>query len=139
MANKTKQTKTAEKATSKKAVTMKAAKAAAAKAAPKKAAAPKAAAELALHINKTGRVCFNKTAAERLGEKADYMAITVNGKAVRMTPTAKGTEGAVDINRANGRPYVSAMRLLKGLGFTGEESVDVIARPVNGTSLEFTL
>lgn len=117
------------------------------KAAPKKvnkARAAKPAAEkkpaangaLSIHINKTGRVCFGKAAALRIGDLG-FMTIAAEGKAVKMTARKDATEGALDINRANGRPYVSAMRLLKGLGFTGKDALDVEAKAVNGHGFEF--
>ena len=98
-----------------------------------------AATELRVHINKTGRVCFGKLAAERIGE-ASYMVITAEGKTVKLVPAAKATEGAVDINLGGGRPYVSATKILKATGgFDGSAPLDLVAKAINGNGLLITL
>jgi hypothetical protein len=128
-----------------------------AKAAPKPKAAPKAAAPKAakaeskpksapkaapnaldIHINKTGRVCFSKTAADRLGE-AKYVAITIDKRTVRFEPLAKEREGAVPVRDGGGRPYISATKQLKTLGFDGSKPYDIEAKPLNAHGFEFTL
>lgn len=94
--------------------------------------------DLAIHINKTGRVCFGRAAAERIGELA-WMTVAAAGKGLRMVAKAKETEGALPIRRANGRPYVSATRALKDFGFDGTKAYDVEASAHNATGFEFRL
>ena len=91
---------------------------------------------LAVHVNKTGRVCFGKAAAERIGDLG-YMMITVAGNRITMTAQKKDSEGALGIGRANGRPYVSATKILKATGaFDGSAALDFEAKPVGETGLE---
>ena len=92
--------------------------------------------ELAIHINKTGRVCFGKAAAARIGDMA-HMLITIEGKQVRMVAQAKATEATTDIRRAGKRPYVSATKLLKTTGFDGTRALDIVAAPFNSHGFEF--
>src|SRR5262245_56286702 len=56
---------------------------------------------LEIHINKTGRVCFGKNAAARIGDLA-HMLMTADGKQVRMVAKEEATENTVEIRRANG-------------------------------------
>lgn len=123
---------------------------AAPKAAAKPAAAPKAAAPakdtLAIHINKTGRVCFAKDAAARLEsafkptDKQKFCTLAVDDKGnVRMEPSAKQTDGALIIRDASGRPYVSATKQFKPLGFDGSRPYDIEAKPYGAAGFEFRL
>jgi hypothetical protein len=104
----------------------------------KKAAAPKPEpnSELSVHINPSGRVCFGKAAAARIGDMA-FMTITHEGKLLRMIATNRQSEGAFDINRASGRPYVSATKILKAAGLFNGEAADLIAEPYNGHGFDF--
>jgi hypothetical protein len=108
------------------------------KASTAKAAKPASAesAALAIHINKTGRVCFGKTAAARIGELA-RMLITIDGKQVCMVAKKEATENTVEIRRANGRPHVSVTRFLKPLGFYGTKALDIEAAAYKSHGFEF--
>jgi len=115
-------------------------KAEAKKAEPKKAE-PKAN-TFALHLNKTGRLCIGKDAAERLGE-SPFIALKIEGKIVRLEPKAKETEGAIEVKYADSqyalRPYISASKAWKSLGWTGAEGIDIEARPYGTAGFEFRL
>ncbi len=104
---------------------------------PKKAAKP--AADLALHVNHSGRICFGKTAAERING-LQFMTIVTDEAARTMKLIARKDEAddAVAIRSASGRPYISALKQLKSLGFTGDDSLDVLADAIdhNGFSFE---
>ena len=114
-----------------------AAKKAAPKAEPK--AAKKAASEsLKIHINKTGRVCFGRDAAARMGE-SKHMLLTIEGKIVRMDRAKSEGENTVPVRDANGRPYVSCTKQFKPLGFDGSESLDIEAKPYGSAGFEFKL
>lgn len=91
--------------------------------------------DLAIHVNKTGRVCFGKVAAARL-DGYKYMVITVDGQTITFVPHSKPREGAVNIGDASGRPYVSATKLLKQVGFDGSKPLDLIATPVGDAGLQ---
>lgn len=109
----------------------------------KKAAAPKApnndaSSALEIHINKTGRVCFGRAAAARIGDMA-FMTAIIEGKQVRLVATAKQADGSLLIRRANGRPYLSATKLLKPLGFDGTKALDIEAKAYNSHGFEFKM
>ena len=110
------------------------------KAAPKAEKAPKAPRAdngiLAIHINATGRVCFGRAAAARIAGLS-HMLMTAEGKLVRMLAKKEATENTVEIRHANGRPYVSATRFLKPLGFDGTKPLDIGAAPYNSHGSEF--
>jgi hypothetical protein len=112
----------------------------AAPAAPKKTApaAPKAEApsEFKLHLNKTGRLCIGSEAAKRLGD-APYATLAIEGKLVRLIPQKKEVEGALAVKDAAGRPYVSATKQFKALGFDGSEPRDFTAKPYGTGGFEF--
>jgi hypothetical protein len=104
---------------------------------PKKAAEKKpASTALEIHINKTGRVCFGKNAAARIGDLG-HMLMTGEGKQVRMVAKKEAAENTVEIRRANGRPYVSATKFLKLLGFDGSKPFDIEAAAYNTHGFEF--
>ncbi|HEY7338051.1 MAG TPA: hypothetical protein VH639_24405 [Bryobacteraceae bacterium] len=117
--------------------TTKTKKAAAKAAAPKKAAKPAKteSTDLAIHINPSGRICFGKAAAERIGELG-FMAVSQTDHTLRLQATAKETDTA--IRRANGRPYITATQELKASGLFSGKAVDLIAKPVNGHGFELT-
>jgi hypothetical protein len=128
--------KNATKSTAKKA-TKKTAAAAPVEAAPKattKKAEKVESTDLAVHINPSGRVCFGKVAAARIGDLG-FMKITVDGKLVRMIATATETE--TPIRRASGRPYVSATKQLKEAGIFAGTAVDLVATPYNHRGFDF--
>ena len=52
---------------------------------------------------------------------------------------AETQRSAVEIRTAPGYRYVSAMRLLRALGFDGSVSLDVKVEPLGSTGFEFTL
>ncbi len=112
-------------------------KADAPKAALKAKDSPKAALALAIHINKTGRVCFAKAAAARLGD-APYCTVSIEGKIVRLEPTKKA-DGALPVRDASGRPYISATRQFKPLGFDGSRPYDIEAKAFGTAGFEFSL
>jgi hypothetical protein len=67
-----------------------------------------------------------------------YMVMTADGQKVRMQAHEKQVEGAVYINRASGRPYVSATKLLKSTGaFDGTKALDLVAAPYNSHGFDF--
>jgi hypothetical protein len=105
------------------------------KAAAKKTAAPKAAStELEVHINPSGRVCFGKLAAARIGDMG-FMTITHEGKVLRMVATNRETE--TPIRRASGRPYISATKELKAAGLFNDEAADLVPQPYNHHGFDF--
>jgi hypothetical protein len=111
----------------------------AAKAAKKEAPAKKADGALEIHVNKTGRICFGRAAAARIGDMK-FMAASAEGKVMRFVAKPKQTEGDLPIRRAAGnRPYLSATKLLKEYGFTGERAHDAVAKPYNTHGFEFAL
>lgn len=134
--------KNTEKQAPKAAKAPKAPKAAAPKA--PKAAAPKAAEKapaLAIHINKTGRVCFGKDAAVRLGgiEAINkHMAMKIEEGLVRIDIAAPGAD-TLPIRDGGGRPYISATRQFKPLGFDGSKPYDLEAKPYGTAGFEFRL
>src|SRR5215472_11364843 len=101
----------------------------------RKASEKRASTALEIHINKTGRVCFGKNAAARIGDLG-HMLITAEGKHVRVVAKEEATENTVEIRRANGRPYVSATRFLKPLGFDGSKPLDIEATAYNSHGFE---
>jgi hypothetical protein len=118
-----------------------AAKPAAAKAAPAPAPAKDT---LAIHVNKTGRVCFAKDAAARLaaffGEsQSRYCLLAIDGGIVRLEPSKKQADGALPVRDASGRPYVSATKQFKPLGFDGSRPYDIEAKPYGAAGFEFRL
>jgi hypothetical protein len=96
---------------------------------------------ISIHINRTGRVCFGKDAAQRLGNffPDGYMTLAIEDGTVRLTPTNKKVEGAVDIRNASGRPYISATKQFKPLGFDGSRAMDIEAKPFGDAGFEFRL
>jgi hypothetical protein len=121
-----------------------AAKPAAAAEPAKPAAKPAAAAkpktdEMALHLNKTGRLCFGKEATAYLGDKRPaHMALAIDGKTVRLKPAKSEGDDTCRMGDAAGRPYISAMReFRKAFGFDGAQSLDFTAKPYQGGGLEF--
>lgn len=112
------------------------AKAEAAKAA--KAPAKAKAEAYDIHINKTGRVCFSKLAAERLGD-APFCKLSIDGKLIRIEPSKKDIDGALTVRDASGRPYISATRQFKPLGFDGSRPYDIEAKPFGAAGFEFRL
>jgi hypothetical protein len=110
-----------------------------AKAASKPAAVAKPAADtLAIHINKTGRVCFGKQAAARLGE-SPFCTLTIEGQRIRLEPTKEAADGALPVRDASGRPYISATKQFKPLGFDGSRPYDIDAKPYGNAGFEFRL
>jgi hypothetical protein len=93
---------------------------------------------MAIHVNKTGRVCFGKDAAARLGD-AKYCAMATDKGMVRLTPTNKATPDALPIRKASGRPYISATKQFKPLGFDGSRAIDIEAKPYGNAGFEFRL
>jgi hypothetical protein len=128
--------KIAEKPSAKPA-TKPATKPAAAAAKPATKPAEKPAAALAIHVNKTGRVCFGREAAVRLG-KPEYCAVSVDKGVIRIEPTKKA-DGALPVRDASGRPYISATRQFKPLGFDGSRAYDCDAKPYGSSGFEFRL
>jgi hypothetical protein len=102
--------------------------------------APKAAKadSFAIHVNKTGRVCFRRAAAERLGG-APFCKLTMEGKLVRLEPTKKDADGALTVRKASGRPYISATKQFKPLGFDGSRTYDIEAKAYGKAGFEFRL
>ena len=90
-----------------------------------------------IHINSTGRVCFGRDAAARLGNPP-YCALTIDGKIVRLEPTKKA-DGAIEVHSASGRPYISATRQFKPLGFDGSRPYDIEAKAYGAAGFEFRL
>ncbi len=97
------------------------------------AAAPSA---FALHLNKTGRLCIGSAAAARLGN-APFATIAIEGKIIRLVPQTKEVDGAMKVQSASGRPYVSATKPFKTLGFDGSEPRDFEAKPYGTAGFEF--
>jgi hypothetical protein len=95
----------------------------------------------ALHVNKTGRLCFGKDAAKRLTDYLPngFMSIAVTDGNIQLEPSNKKAEGMVDIRDGGGRPYISAAKQMKPLGFDGSRAYDCIARPFGAAGFEFRL
>lgn len=100
--------------------------------------AAKPADSFAIHVNKTGRVCFSAAAAARLGD-AKHMALIIADGLVQMTPATKATDSTLPIRDAAGRPYVSATRQFRPLGFDGSKAINVIAKPHGAAGFAFKL
>jgi hypothetical protein len=92
----------------------------------------------AIHINKTGRLCFSKPAADRLGQPK-YCLLAIDKGIVRIEPTNKDSENAVPVRDASGRPYISATKQFKPLGFDGSRPYDIDAKPYGNGGFEFRL
>jgi len=122
----------------KKAATTQTPKAIAKKTAPAAKTLKADAGALEIHINKTGRICFGKTAAARIGNLG-FMTLAADGKEVKLIASAKSSDDAVEIRRAGKRPYVSGARFLKAFGFDGKKALDITAAPLNGTGFRFRL
>lgn len=108
-----------------------------------KPAKPEAKAEakpeaLAIHVNKTGRLCFGKSAAARLGD-SPFCTLAVEKGIVRIEPIKKEIEGALTIRDGGGRPYISATKQFKPLGFDGSRPYDIEAKPYGTAGFEFRL
>jgi hypothetical protein len=88
---------------------------------------------LRIHINPSGRVCFGKMAAARIGDLG-FMKITPDGKSVRMIATATETE--TPIRRAGGRPYITATKELRDAKIFDGAALDLIAKPINSHGFE---
>jgi hypothetical protein len=93
---------------------------------------------LKIHINKTGRVCLRGLVAQRIGD-LPYMWVNAKGRTVRMIAETQRSAETVEIRTAPDYRYVSAMRMLRTLGFDGSVSLDVEAEPLGSTGFEFTL
>lgn len=108
---------------------------------PKPKAEPKAD-TFSLHLNKTGRLCIGKEAAERLGD-APFVALKIEGKIVRLLPEKKESDSTIAVKYADPeytlRPYVSASKAWKSLGWTGAEGIDIEAKPYGNGGFEFRL
>jgi hypothetical protein len=114
------------------------------KAMPKADAAPKDKAKadgFAIHVNKTGRVCFGNDAAERISAFVPdgFMTLEIANDLVRLQPTNNSVDGALPIRDASGRPYVSATRQFKALGFDGRRALDIEAKPFGKAGFTFRL
>jgi len=100
--------------------------------------------EFDIHINNTGRICFGVDEAARI-EGYDYCSIAVDvaKKLIRLEPARKQAEGAKEIKYADKeykiRPYISATREMKPLGFDGSRPYDCIAKPYGAAGFEFKL
>lgn len=102
-------------------------------------AAPKKPETFAIHINKTGRLCFGKDAAVRLGD-TPFCEIEVDEKArIIRLEASKKSEGNLPVRDAAGRPYVSATKQFKPLGFDGSRSYDCEAKPYGIGGFEFKM
>jgi hypothetical protein len=120
-------------------------------AAPAKAEKPKPAAKpasdaLDLHLNKTGRLCIGKNAAARMGFDAGktshgFMLYVIEEKSrlVRLEWSARDAENALEVRNGGGRPYISATKQFKPLGFDGSQSRDIEAKPYGTKGFEFKL
>lgn len=125
-----------------------AAKPPAAQPAAKKAAAQPAAAKkpaaadgaLKLHLNRTGRLCFLKAATARLGDdwSGKHMAMAIERGIIRID-LAKPAADTLRVGDGAGRPYISAMKQFKGLGFDGSDSRDIEAKPYGKAGFEFRI
>jgi len=95
----------------------------------------------ALHVNKTGRVCFGKDAAKRIGNffPDGFMTLAIDKGVIRLEPTNKRAGGALQIREASGRPYISVTKQFKPLGFDGSRPYDIDAKPYGIAGFEFRL
>ena len=95
-----------------------------------------------LHLNRTGRLCIGKEAAERMGE-APFCKLSIEGKTVRLEPSKKESADALAVRYADPeyqvRPYVSASKAFKTLGWDGAEGIDIEAKPYGSSGFEFRL
>ena len=109
-----------------------------AKADPKPTAKPRKGETFAIHVNKTGRVCFGKEAAARIGDSR-FCTLAAEKGIIRLQPTNKATEDALPVRDASGRPYISATKQFKPLGFDGTRAMDIDAKPYGNAGFEFRL
>ena len=98
----------------------------------KKPAKPAPEAELEIHVNKTGRVCFGRNAAARLAsagfaiDTVYHMTMAIDkGGLIRLSPTFTASDDTKEVRAGGGRPYISATREFKPLGFTGDKALDI--------------
>lgn len=67
------------------------------------------------------------------------MTLAIDNGTVRLEPSKKQTEGALPVRSASGRPYVSATKQFKPLGFDGSRPYDIEAKPFGNAGFEFRL
>ena len=94
---------------------------------------------IALHLNSTGRLCFGKAAAARIPDNAAHMAMAIDKGLVRIELAKKAADDTLPVRWASGRPYISATKQFKPLGFDGSRAYDIAAKPFGDTGLEFKL
>jgi hypothetical protein len=80
-------------------------------------------------VNSTGRVVFNRDAAERLGN-AKSVEVVKQGSKVLMLALA--SEKGLPIRYSHGRPYISATKQLKELGIFDGAALDLNVSEHNG-------
>jgi hypothetical protein len=95
-----------------------------------------------IHINKTGRICFNQEAAEHMGDPK-FMKVEVDGGVIRLEPTNEEIDGALLVSYPKaGYPYISegqALPLLRPLGFDGGRPYDIEPKCYGTGAFEFRL
>ena|SRR5215831_5270413 len=101
---------------------------------------------LALHLNKTGRLCFLRGAAARLTEagfaidEQYFMALAIDKGLIRLEPKLEASADTVEVRDGGGRPYVSLTRQLKPWGFDGSRAIDIPnVKPYGKGGFEFRL
>jgi hypothetical protein len=66
------------------------------------------------------------------------MAIDKGGN-IRLSPTAKEGADTLPVRDGSGRPYISATKQFKPLGFDGSKPYDIEAKPYGNSGFEFRL
>ena len=96
-----------------------------------------------IHINPSGRICFNSEAVERMGRPA-YVAMTIDGDIIRLVPTEKASANTLRVRKEKknregwSRPYISAARQLRPLGFVRHKrGYDIDPKSYGDSGFEF--
>jgi len=91
----------------------------------------------AIHINKTGRICFNPEAREHMGVPK-FMKVELDGNLIRLEPTH-----VLRLSYLKGSaPYISegqTLPFLKPRGFDGSRSYDINPKFLTNGGFEFRL
>jgi hypothetical protein len=90
-----------------------------------------------IHINKTGRFCFNLKAQEHMGDTS-LMKAEVDGRVIRLKPIR--INGALRVSRPCRTVYISegqCLPILEPLGFDGSKPYDPDVKFCDDGGFEF--